>query len=315
MPYANIGALPDEVKSRYSARCQKVFMDAFNRATSDAGFGGAASEEKAFKIAHTAAGMCKESGKASKAEALDPDMMDAWFEGKVPRRLLAIPFGGPIPSYDGKGRDFDLEFFDENTDIKPDWFNERPLDWHHGLDPTGKLNGVLLGKAKNLTLEEDGWWVDLWLNAGERRLSLIKRLAQKGAELFGSSYAYPPLIKRGKAGHIDVWPYMTQTLSTSPQNTMSVHRPAKAVLDAFTQADITVEPILRDMLTELSNLRDLDANLTGEAAAKAGRELSGANLSELDQWREFLDELVNRVDAMRKRVRTKYQKEDVSSNP
>jgi cation transport regulator ChaB len=345
MPYSNIGELPEAVRNRYSPRCQKVFLDAFNRAVSAGGVGGALSEEKAFKVAHTAAGLCKDSGKSvirpdllagadeasrfasalrglgdgkvSKAEPLDADEMEAWFQGKLPRRLLAIPFTGPIPGPDGKGRDLDMEFFDERTDIKPDWFEERPVDWHHSQDPSGKLNGVLIGKAKNLQMDEDGWWVDLWLNAGERRLGLIRRLAEKGAELFGSSYAYPNLVKRGKAGHIDVWPYMMQTLSTSPQNTNSVHRPAKAVLDAFTEADIAVEPVLRDVLAELATLRDLPTTFPAvgsESAAKAGRELSGANLSELDEWLDMLDSISKRAKALRDRVRTKYQKpEDVSS--
>lgn len=316
MPYANIGELPDEVKSRYSPRCQKVFLDAFNRAVGSGGIGGAMSEEKAFKIAHTSAGMCKESGKASKAAPLDPDEMEAWFAGKAPRALLAIPFNGPIPGPAGKGMDLDGEYFDERTDIKPDWFDERPVDWHHSQDPSGKMNGVLIGKAKNLRMDEDGWWVDLWLNAGEKRLGLIRQLAEKGAELFGSSYAYPNLVKRGAKGHIDVWPYMMQTLSTSPQNTLSVHRPAKAVLDVFDQADITVLPVLRDVLTELDTLRDLDANLTGEAAAKAGRELSGANLAKIERLLDVLDELIPDFRDLRDRVRSKYEKkpEDMSSN-
>ena len=313
MPYSSVTELPDAVRSRYSERCQGVFMRAFNNAAKNG-----SSEADAFKVGHTAAGMCREAGKASKAEPLDADEMDAWFAGKIPRRLLAIPFSGPIPGPNGKSRDLDMEYFDERTDIKPDWFDERPVDWHHSQDPSGKMNGVLIGKAKNLHRDDEGWWVDLWLNAGEKRLGLVRKLAEKGAELYGSSYAYPNLVKRDPkgTGHIQVWPYMMQTLSTSPQNTNSVHRPAKAVLDAFTQADIAVEPILADVLTELDVLRDLDADPTGEAAAKAGRELSGANLREIEEWREFLDELTKRVDAMQKRVITKYHKpEGVPSNP
>ena len=33
-----------------------------------------------------------------KAQVMAGDEETAWFAGKVPRRLLAIPFGGPIPS-------------------------------------------------------------------------------------------------------------------------------------------------------------------------------------------------------------------------
>ncbi len=321
MPYSNIGDLPDEVRSRYSPRCQKVFMDAFNRAVSSAGIGGSQDEASAMKVAHTAAGFCKDSGKAEpmKAQALDAEGMEAWFDGRTPRRLLVIPFGGPIPSADGKGRDMDLEYFDEKTDIKPDWFTRRPADWHHSQDPTGLLNGTLIGHVDRLGNEKGelgapddyGWWADFWFQAGERRIRAVRQLAlQKGAELFGSSYAYPNLVKRGKAGHLDVWPYMMQTLSTSPQNINSIHRPAKAALDLFDQADITVEPLLRDVLTELETLRDLPATfpMGSEQAAKAGRELSGANLAEIEKWLEVLESITKEARSLRDRVTAKYQK-------
>ena len=50
--------------------------------------------------------------------------------------LRAIPFSGPIPSpiWPG-GVDLDGETFTHRTDIKPDWFKARPVDWHHGKDP------------------------------------------------------------------------------------------------------------------------------------------------------------------------------------
>lgn len=330
MPYDSIADLPDAVKSRYSPRCQQVFVRAFNNAAENG-----ASEADAFKVAHTAAGMCKDSGKAddfiqklmddaadihyqrhpermrvSKAADLDPDEMQAWFEGKIPRALLAIPFSGPIPGPSGKSMDLDGEYFDQKTDIKPDWFSERPVDWHHSKDPSGKLNGVLIGKAKNLRMDDDGWWVDLWLNAGEKRLSLIKTLAEKGAQLFGSSYAYPNLVKR-TGGHIDVWPYMMQTLSTSPQNTNSIHRPAKAVLELFTEADISADNALKAMLAELDVLRDLPATfpLGSEQAAKADAGSDG----EADEWLKVLASISDRSKALRSQLVNKP--EDVSSTP
>jgi hypothetical protein len=272
MPYDSIAELPEPVKERYSARCQEVFRKAFNAAEGD--------EETRFKVAHTAAGMCKDAGKAQplKAGELDVDEMEAWFAGKLPRPLLAIPFGGPIPSADGKGRDLDGEFFDERTDIKADWFEKRPALWHHGTDPLkGGMGDTVIGHATDLRMEEDGWWVDFWFKAGEQRVSRIKTLVQKGAELFGSSGSIAHLIKRdAKSGHIEVWPYWEQTLSTSPQNTKSVVG-AKALLDVYDIADIPVMPALRDVLTELDALRDLSSTFgSGEGTAKAELEASDA---------------------------------------
>lgn len=210
---------------------------------------------------------------AVKAAPLDPDALAAWYAGKAPRRLLAIPFSGPI-----RGKDLDGEFFDSSTDIKPDWFDARPVLWHHGTDPFG-MGTTLLGKADNLGAkdgsdgpDEDGWWVDLWIRAGERNAARVKALAERGAPLYGSSAAIPHLVKRAKGGRIEVWPYIEQTLTTAPANQRSSFATSmKAVLDDFTSAQITVPDLLREVLTELDTLRDLHPDLSsdGDGAAKA----------------------------------------------
>jgi hypothetical protein len=212
-----------------------------------------------------------------KAEPLRDGEIADWLAGKRARRLLAIPFYGDIPSADGKGRDLDGEYFDARTDIKPDWFTERPLDWHHSKDPTGLMNGVLLGKATNLAMESDGWWVDTWMQAGERRLKLVEELISRGAPIRGSSWAYPNLVKRGKAGHIDVWPYFVQTLSTSPQNNRSNFASAKAALDLFPLSEIPLDERFRALLGSLGNPEPDPDLTTGEGWAKAGRVISSKN--------------------------------------
>ena len=220
------------------------------------------------------------SGKALLPVTVEPMVeseLAAWLSGKRSRELLAIPFYGPIPGPDGKGRDLDGEYFDETTDIKPDWFAERPVDWHHSKDPTGIMNGHLIGKATDLRLGPEGWWVNIWAKAGEARLKLVEELVEKGSRIFGSSWAYPNLIKRGKAGHIDVWPFTFETLSTSPQNIWSTLRPAKAA-DLFDLSEITLDGRLRDLLSSLDNLQSGPvSDLTGEDAAKAGRVISSKN--------------------------------------
>lgn len=240
---------------------------------------------------------------AVKAASMDPDALAAWFAGKAPRRLLAIPFGGPIPVGDGRGRDQEGEFFDERTDIKPGWFEARPVLWHHGQDVSGRAGQGLIGKADNLGTRDgipgepdaDGWWVDLWIRAGERNAQRVKALAERGAQLFGSSSAIPHLVRRGKAGHIEVWPYIEQTLTTAPVNTLSTFAPSmKAVLDAFTSAQITVPGVLRDVLTELDALRDLQPDLSpdGDGAAKA-------DMDALTDWHATLVSIDAGTEALR----------------
>jgi hypothetical protein len=209
-------------------------------------------------------------------------------------RLLAIPFGGPIPSpANPAGVDLDGEFFTERTDIKAAWFNERPTDWHHGADVT--LGRTVIGKAVNLHMEEEGWWVDVWLKHGERRLALIRQLADRGAQIFGSSESARGLTRKAATGEILVWPYMRQTLSTSPQNTHSVLRPLKAVIDDL-DGIAPSAAFWSDIERAVVNLSDdLRGTPRGDLDAKAGRVLAARNEADLLAAVAAFDEAVAKV--------------------
>jgi len=183
-------------------------------------------------------------------------------------RLLAIPFGGPIPSpRSPRGVDLDGEWFDEDTDIEPQRLKARPVDWHHGMDTTVKA--ATIGKAVDPEMDEDGWWVTVWLDHGARRMGLIKKLAEAGATLFGSSQADPAGVAKAKTGHIDRWPYVAQALSTSPQNTYSVLRPMKAATGA------PIEAKMRDLASDLRSTYE-----SGDDEAKARRVLADLEAAE-----------------------------------
>ncbi len=240
-------------------------------------------------------------------------------------RLLAIPFGGPIPHPAfPRGVDLDGETFTERTDIKASWLDERPVDWHHGNDST--MARTVIGKAINPVMDEDGWWVDVWVKHGERRLDLIRRLAEAAAgkaQVFGSSEPFPKMVardawqgggkalsdmglrsdhplRRGLAREIVVWPYMRQALSTSPQNTLSVIRPLKATLDDLVSDGASpsaafwsdVEGAMRDLSA------DLHATSRGEHGAKAGRVLNAQNERDLLAALAALEEAMARASGV-----------------
>ena len=233
-------------------------------------------------------------------------------------RLNAIPFTGPVPSpRTSRGVDIDGEWFSERSDIKPDWLKARAVDWHHGKDPHGVMNPPeyarmaqppergreVIGKAVDPTMEEDGWWVTVWLDHGARRLSLIQSLAERGAQLFGSSESVAGKARVDRAtGHIDVWPYWRQSLSTSPQNTHSVLRPLKAALDdALTDFPNTLPAFWRDITDDL---RDLAADLRrtshgGDDAAKGGLDEAAVQ----DVLRRYEDALARLRDVTTPGVR------------
>jgi hypothetical protein len=207
-------------------------------------------------------------------------------------RLLAIPFAGPIPSpVNARGVDLDGEWFSERTDIKPAWFDARPTDWHHGSDIT--MGRTVIGKAINLVQEQDGWWVDVWLKHGEKRLELIRQLAERGGQIFGSSESAAGLTRKASTGEILVWPYIRQTLSTSPQNTHSVLRPLKAMLDNLADPSAAFWSDIDRAIGNLSD--DLRGTSRSDLDAKAGRVLAARNESDLQAAVAAFDEAVAQV--------------------
>lgn len=244
----------------------------------------------------------------------------AWFAGKIPRRLLAIPFGGPIPSKASPlGVDLDGEWFDAETDIYGNHRflrqnRERLADWHHRSEPVGPrgrqvMGRTVIGKAiVDLEPDEEGWWVDFWFKAGEQRVRLIETLAKRGAQLFGSSEPIPSGVRKSK-GHIEVWPFLLETLSTSPQNTQSTLRPMKALLADAREAGLDVPADLAEYLASDPSLPS--PSEAGETSAKAGRELSGANEAEieaaLEDWQQGYTSGMLRLKKILERMRQRYR--------
>jgi hypothetical protein len=185
-------------------------------------------------------------------------------------RVLAIPFGGPFA-----GKDFDGEYFSPKTDIKPDWFDRRPLVWHHNLDRMMKADPVL-GTADDLEQGDDGWWTTIWLDRSHQYWAEVDKMLQS-SKVYGSSGSLPNFVRTdAKTGEILVWPYIEQTLTPTPANPYSVVVAAKAV-DHFDEAKIGLSPALRGILSDLdSPTADLrpDLSTPGELpVAQSGGDL------------------------------------------
>jgi hypothetical protein len=195
-------------------------------------------------------------------------------------RVLAIPFGGPMKG----GKDLDGEFFSANTDIKPDWFKERPVLFHHAMDDT--LKDETLGTEDDLKLEDDGWWATIWLDRANQYWARVNELLAAG-KMFGSSGALGHLVRKDhKSGEILVWPHVEQTLTPTPANPFSRIVPAKAVGD-FQLAGIAVDDSVRSLLTEPDSASDLGPDLP-----PGGEDMARQRLAiQLDRLEEALKRL------------------------
>lgn len=235
----------------------------------------------------------------------EPVDAKAFLEGKQPWSMLAIPFGGPIPSPKSpRGVDLDGQWFSERTDIYGGYAalkatRERVVDWHHSLqpvngrggDPMRLMNGVVLGKAVlRDEADESGWWADFWVTAGEKKRQLLDRLVERATNLYASAQ---PVVS-GKAdpetGEILEYPMWAVTITTAPQNHLAIVTP-KALLDGADSYELS--PGLRSLLTEFSALgAELPVSLPsgGDVAVKAGGE-------SLDRISGGLSQLAGDLDA------------------
>ena len=232
-----------------------------------------------------------------KAEPMTTGALDEWLAGKRSRRILVLPFTGPLPG--GKaGLDLDGEYFDSDTDIYGRYpalraSRERFVDWHHDLDPTGVMKGAILGKVVlDEDPEDDGLWADFWADAGEKRRALVAELEKRGTPLYGSSQAARGVKKAGD-GHILVWPLIRHTITTSPQNSHAVVPPLKALAMADLPFDGVGAAALRAAIVGIeANLGDLgmtSAGRRGERPAKS--RLQAALDAEMARYRANLTRL------------------------
>lgn len=268
-----------------------------------------------------------------KAEPMTTRQLDLWLQGKIPRRHLAIPFGGDIASKASPiGVDKEGEWFDEDTDLYGPFASlrqsrDRLVDWHHVTtvkgyrDPGNVMQGAFLAK---MTMDEEpsteeldgerfyGVWADLWANLSEHRRLAIGALERRNVPLYGSSVPVAKAVQIDPSGHIDVWPVRFHTITTSPINTRAVLPPlAKAdLLDDPTIADLPVGA-LRAFLTgedDLTNLRSTSPQ--GEDGAKAGRVLSGLNEKDLDEAVTALEQALERARTVLTRARERDKNPD-----
>jgi hypothetical protein len=171
------------------------------------------------------------------------DTMKAEQIGSARWRVLAIPFGGPF-----KGRDFDGEYFDRETDIKPRWFKERPVMFQHGMDAALKDADMGVQELDEEPTDE-GWWGTVWLDRSARYWNEVDKLLRAG-KMYGSSGTLAHVARTDhKTGHIEVWPHVEQSLTPTPANPYARITAVKALAD-YSNAGLALPDDLRTDLSE-----------------------------------------------------------------
>ena len=110
-------------------------------------------------------------------------------------------------------RDLQGEYFTPQTDVGLDWYDQRPVLYHHGLD--GNLKAAVIGAMDTLLQDDIGIWAEAQLDLHKRYVRAVQRLVDKGV-LSWSSGSLPHLVDVADDGQIKRWPIVEGSLTPTP---------------------------------------------------------------------------------------------------
>lgn len=205
---------------------------------------------------------------------------------------LAIPFGGPIA-----GKDLDGEFFTKNTDLCLDWFDERPLLYHHGMD--GALQAAVIGRVKSHETKSDGLWVQAQLDKNSKYRQVVAKLINASGVGFSSGAMQHLVETNAKTGEIERWPWVEESLTPTPANPDALQVYAVKSADLIDHLAAIETPIPAALIANALKAMDTAAHTGLEHGpfAEHGQRV-------LADVRDFVDRTVARKDARTKADRT-----------
>jgi HK97 family phage major capsid protein len=110
-------------------------------------------------------------------------------------------------------RDLQGEYFTPETDLGLDWYKQRPVLYHHGLD--GAMKAAVIGVIDTLRADETGLWAEAQLDIHKRYVRTVQQLVQRGI-LGWSSGSLPHLVEVAEDGRIKQWPIVEGSLTPTP---------------------------------------------------------------------------------------------------
>ena len=142
---------------------------------------------------------------------------------------------------DASTRDLQGEFFTPETDFALDWYEARPVLYHHGLD--GELKAAVIGRIEHLAVDETGIWAEAQLDLHQRYVQAVQRLVDKGI-LHWSSGSLAHLVEVSSNGEIKRWPLVEGSLTPTPAEPR--RSDVQTIKSAYEVLGLDIEPLACD---------------------------------------------------------------------
>ncbi len=152
-------------------------------------------------------------------------------------------------------RDLQGEYFTPETDLGLDWYAQRPVLYHHGLD--GSLKAAVIGVIDTLKPDDTGIWAEAQLDLRKRYVRIVQKLVDKGI-LGWSSGSLPHLVEVGGDGQIKRWPIIEGSLTPAPAEPRRTDvRTIKSAYEAMglDVARLNLTPLSRNAQEQDENMR------------------------------------------------------------
>jgi len=138
--------------------------------------------------------------------------------GSPPMRVKSLDAGGRVGGYllvwgDAHTRDLQGEYFTPQTELGLEWYERRPVLYHHGLDDAVKA--AVIGQIDRLLADEIGIWAEAQLDLRQRYVRAVHDLVQRG-QLHWSSGSLAHLVQVADDGRILRWPIVEGSLTPTP---------------------------------------------------------------------------------------------------
>jgi len=122
--------------------------------------------------------------------------------------------GGYLVEWGEAGvRDLQRERFVSATDFALDWYGERPLLFHHGMNDG--VGAAKIGTIRRITRDDKGLWMEAILDERNEYVEYVRRLIDMGA-LGLSSGSLPHLVDVSADGTIRRFPIVEGSLTHTP---------------------------------------------------------------------------------------------------
>lgn len=179
----------------------------------------------------------------------------------------SLYLGGAIKSLDDNGRiggylvrygspdmrDVEGEYFTKDSQLELEWYKQRPILFHHGLD--GGVKGVAIGMIDVIREDDEGVWAEGILNLRQKYVQAIDRMVKKGI-LDWSSGTLPQLVEVAKDGFIKRWPLIEGTMTYAPAMPFAATRihSIKGLIEA---SKGTIDELFKDALPNENGVFDI----------------------------------------------------------